>query len=74
MVLAMLGYCLAEGRSLPDAIWLSNVAAGLEVERQGGAPVTWTEILAERQHNRRPVATDKLVTLDAMVVLVESYR
>ena len=74
MVLAMLGHCLAEGRSLPDAIRLANVAAGLEVERQGVAPVSWTEILAECQHDRRPIAADKLVTLDAMAVLAESYR
>ncbi len=74
MVLAMLGHCFAEGRSLPDAIRLANVAAGLEVERQGVAPVSWTEILSECQHDRRPVATDKLVTLDAMAVLAESYR
>lgn len=74
MVLAMLGHCLAEGRSLPDAIRLANIAAGLEVERQGVAPVSWTEILAECQHDRRPMAADKLVTLDAMAALAESYR
>jgi len=65
---------LAEGRSLPDAIRLANVAAGLEVERQGVAPVSWTEILAECQHDRRTMAADKLVSLDAMAVLAESYR
>ena len=74
MVLAMLGHCLAKGRSLPDAIRLANVAAGLEVERQGVAPILWTEILAECQHDRRPMTADKLVTLDAMAVLAESYR
>ena len=47
MVLAVLGLCQAAGVSLVEAVRLANVAAGLEVERFGVAPVRRQEILAE---------------------------
>jgi D-beta-D-heptose 7-phosphate kinase/D-beta-D-heptose 1-phosphate adenosyltransferase len=64
---------------------LANVAAGLEVERVGVAPVTWKEIAeaAESGEQRAksrglvrcwPGPTRKLVTLDEMVTLAAGYR
>ena len=47
MVLAVVGLGLAANEPLEDAIRLANVAAGLEVERQGVAQVTPHEILAD---------------------------
>ena len=46
MALAMLGLCRAAGIGWRDAAYLANVAAGLEVERFGIAPVTRQEIRA----------------------------
>jgi D-beta-D-heptose 7-phosphate kinase/D-beta-D-heptose 1-phosphate adenosyltransferase len=46
MVMAMVGLCLAAGASADDAVRLSNVAAGLEVERTGAAAVYRDEIRA----------------------------
>ena len=46
MVLAMLGLCLAANLPLAAASRLANVAAGLEVERQGVAVVTRNEVCA----------------------------
>jgi D-beta-D-heptose 7-phosphate kinase / D-beta-D-heptose 1-phosphate adenosyltransferase len=73
IVLAIVGLCRAAGVSLSDAVRLANLAAGLEVERIGVAPVTRGEILAECLHEQ-PAAHDKLVTLDEMEILAESYR
>src|SRR5262249_45713719 len=48
MVLAMVGLCLASGRTTPDdAVRLGNVAAGLEVQRSGVAVLSRDEIRAE---------------------------
>lgn len=47
MVLGVLGLCQAAGVPLVESVRLANVAAGLEVERFGVAPVRRDEILAE---------------------------
>lgn len=44
MVLAVIGLCEACGIGLPTAIRLANVAAGLEVERWGVAPIGRAEL------------------------------
>jgi D-beta-D-heptose 7-phosphate kinase/D-beta-D-heptose 1-phosphate adenosyltransferase len=56
MVLAMLGLALASGLSLEDAVELSNIAAGLEVERLGVTPVFRSELEEEL---RRDEALEK---------------
>jgi D-beta-D-heptose 7-phosphate kinase/D-beta-D-heptose 1-phosphate adenosyltransferase len=84
LVLTLLGLCLAAGRSLRQAVELANVAAGLEVERVGVAPVTWREI-AEAAGlmgtagrgvggSGQAGSVGKLVTLDEMCTLAASYR
>lgn len=44
---AVLGLCLATGVPLRDACELANVAARMQVQRQGCVPVTATELMAE---------------------------
>jgi D-beta-D-heptose 7-phosphate kinase / D-beta-D-heptose 1-phosphate adenosyltransferase len=51
VVMAMLSLALASGANLPEAVALSNVAGGLEVERFGVVPIRRDEIEAElREH------------------------
>jgi len=47
LVLAITGLCQAAEVELADTIKLANLAAGLEVERLGVAPVTRSELAAE---------------------------
>lgn len=73
MVLATVGLGLAAGTPLVEAVRLANVAAGLEVQRLGVAPVSRAEI----QNELAGVGTrsaNKLVTLDQMTDLARSYR
>jgi D-beta-D-heptose 7-phosphate kinase/D-beta-D-heptose 1-phosphate adenosyltransferase len=69
MVLAILGLCQAAGWTLREAAELANVAAGLEVERWGVAPVRFPEVSAELAERPRG-----LVTLPEMETLAEAYR
>ena len=73
MVLAMVGLCRAAGMSFRDAARLANVAAGLEVERSGVAPVTRAEISSALRQSRRP-ARDKRVSQERLTALAEQYR
>jgi D-beta-D-heptose 7-phosphate kinase/D-beta-D-heptose 1-phosphate adenosyltransferase len=67
LVLALLGLACASGLTWAEAIPLANLAAGLEVERLGVAPVTRAEL-------RAALAPRKLVTLDDMATLAAAYR
>jgi len=73
MVLATLGLCVAGGLSIPDAARIANVAAGLEVERFGVAPVDRTEVLAKLSTDQKANRA-KQVTADGMVDLADRYR
>jgi D-beta-D-heptose 7-phosphate kinase/D-beta-D-heptose 1-phosphate adenosyltransferase len=73
LVMAMFGVCLAAGASLEDAARLSNVAAGLKVERFGASQVTRSEMEAELLSRRSPGAR-KVVTLEQAVRQVEEHR
>jgi D-beta-D-heptose 7-phosphate kinase/D-beta-D-heptose 1-phosphate adenosyltransferase len=73
MVLAMMGACLGSGATPEDAVRLSNVAAGIEVERSGVAIVHKDEIRAELLANRQPGAR-KILTLEQAREMAEQYR
>lgn len=73
MVLATLGLCVAGGLSIPDAARVANVAAGLEVERFGVAPVERAEVLAKLCFDQTAFRA-KLVTANDMVHVAEQYR
>jgi D-beta-D-heptose 7-phosphate kinase/D-beta-D-heptose 1-phosphate adenosyltransferase len=71
MVLAALGLGFAAGGTPREAIHLANVAAGLEVEREGVAVITPDEILAQLPSD---VAPSKCVDCRQAGVLAEKYR
>ncbi|MES2790053.1 MAG: bifunctional heptose 7-phosphate kinase/heptose 1-phosphate adenyltransferase [Planctomycetota bacterium] len=73
MVLATLGLCLAGGTELLTAAHIANLAAGLEVERFGIAPVSRSEIGAKLRSSTNPSAS-KIVTADEVSCLAEGYR
>jgi len=73
IVLATIGFCLAEGWDPADALRLGNITGGLEVEKVGVAVVTRDEIrarLVAEQHGRTP----KIVGLDELARLVDDHR
>ncbi|MGY8768998.1 MAG: D-glycero-beta-D-manno-heptose 1-phosphate adenylyltransferase [Pirellulales bacterium] len=73
MVLAMLGACLGSGLSKENAVRLSNVAAGLEVEKAGVAVIPLAEIEAELTDKRKP-GNKKVVTQDQIQRIAEEHR
>lgn len=73
MVLATIGVCQAAGAGLLESVRLANIAAGLEVQRMGVAAVSQAEIQAELAPTKSAGA-DKIVELDQMAKLAESYR
>jgi D-beta-D-heptose 7-phosphate kinase/D-beta-D-heptose 1-phosphate adenosyltransferase len=73
MVLAALGLCLASEMSLPEAGYIANIAAGLEVERFGIAPVKRSEIAAKLSPAEK-TKPNKLVTEDEITALANEYR
>jgi len=83
MVLATLGLCSASKIPLSDAARLANLAAGLEVERQGVAPITRQELRAathsETRHRSSNYAKfvqscSKLTSLDDLLPLIATHR
>lgn len=86
MVLGMLGLAAALGASLAEAAELANLAAGIEIQKQGVAPVSRAELIAEleriRTQSRRledqtsGVATtsDKIVTVEQFLRRIEPLR
>ena len=88
MVLATLGLCLASAVSLPQAAQLANIAAGLEVERLGVAPITRAELhhaLVEAAScssrpspssilHPRSSSASKLTTLASLIRIRAAYR
>ncbi|MCC6680575.1 MAG: D-glycero-beta-D-manno-heptose 1-phosphate adenylyltransferase [Phycisphaeraceae bacterium] len=73
MVLAALASGCANGLDWPEALALANLAAGLEVERFGVAPIALHELLlAELERHR--AESGKLRTLDQLAVELDAYR
>ena len=73
MVLALLGICWAAGASCHDAVQLSNVAGGLEVERMGVSQVTRGEIRRELAARAGP-GFRKIVPADQVAALGQHHR
>jgi D-beta-D-heptose 7-phosphate kinase/D-beta-D-heptose 1-phosphate adenosyltransferase len=90
MVLATLGLCIANGIDIINAARLANIAAGLEVERFGIAPVKRAEIEAKTQPPKNvasggcqptgsssysaAAASRKLASLEEITQLSAEYR
>lgn len=73
MVLAMLAAALSNGADWTTAVALTNVAAGLEVERFGVVPIELGEVLLAllRQNHEQ---LGKLRTLEQLIVEVQAHR
>lgn len=70
-VLAVIGICLASGIPVSDAIEMANLAAGLQVERLGVAPIARHELLHPCVERK---STDKMVSLDRLTATVADLR
>jgi D-beta-D-heptose 7-phosphate kinase/D-beta-D-heptose 1-phosphate adenosyltransferase len=73
MVLAALGLGIAGRLDWPDAIRLSNIAAGIEVERIGVATVSRSDITSDLAENRSEFA-ERVVTVERLLQIVSGYR
>lgn len=80
MVLSVIGMCLAVGTSFDDAVRLSNVAGGLEVEKIGVAVILPEEIVAELAGTiaagsaASKAATGMVVSLEDLERAVQTHR
>ena len=72
-VLAVVGLCCAAGVPLSDAIPLANIAAGLQVEQIGVAAISQKQLRQELTRLEKPTSC-KLVTLEEMLALAQTYR
>lgn len=72
MALAALGLCFASGWDVASSIQLANIAAGLEVGRQGVAAISRTELLTALQPERRE--SGKVLTLEQLLPVLEVER
>ncbi len=54
MVVSMMALSLAEGCSVKHSVQLANLAAGMEVSRQGATPISRAEMLTEMQAESSP--------------------
>lgn len=73
MVLATLGFCVAGGLEPFESAHVANIAAGLEVERFGVAPVKREEIGQFLRVCRNSTAS-KVVNVAEMTLLMDVYR
>lgn len=73
MVLAMLGACLGGGLDKSQSVRLSNVAAGLEVEKAGVAVIPMAEIETELQVDSMP-GQRKIVSQNQIATLAHDLR
>ena len=73
MVLAAMAAALAEGWSYEEAVCLSNIAGGLEVEKFGVATVSRDEILAEL-YKRTSRPSSKVVPMDSLSSVLHRHR
>ena len=70
---AMLAVALAEGSDLPQACFLANAAAGLQVGRIGTARISRGEVM-EAVAREESIARGKVVDADALRLLVRRAR
>jgi len=78
MVLAMVGLCRASAIPWEESIPLANIAAGLEVERLGVAPISRAEIRDELTQSDGTAADSqmpgKIVGVEDLLFALESHR
>jgi D-beta-D-heptose 7-phosphate kinase / D-beta-D-heptose 1-phosphate adenosyltransferase len=83
MVIAITGLCQAAGVPLSETAQLANIAAGLEIEQFGIAPVSWEQItqslsqpndVLPHRNSVRENTSSKIVTLGEATIVVEQHR
>jgi D-beta-D-heptose 7-phosphate kinase/D-beta-D-heptose 1-phosphate adenosyltransferase len=73
MALAMLGLCLSNGVALDDACELTNLAAGLEVERLGCSALSRDDLRSELLTTVKS-SRGKIVTVSKLVERIKALR
>jgi D-beta-D-heptose 7-phosphate kinase/D-beta-D-heptose 1-phosphate adenosyltransferase len=73
MVSAMMSLSLASGVSFEDSVELANVAAGIEVSRQGAMPVLRAEVIAELESKASPAAS-KIRSMEELRHILDERR
>lgn len=73
MVMAMLGHCMAQRLPMDVAVRLANIAAGLEVERNGVVPIRVDEI-RHKLESTILANPPKIVDADRLSHLANGYR
>ncbi len=73
MALSIMGFVLAGGYSVEDALQLANIACGIEISRVGVSPVTREEIIA-RIKEVHHLVPGKIKTLAEIARIVEEAR
>ena len=72
-VLAMLGMAWPAGATPIEAVHLSNVAGGLEVEKFGATPIRWDEVVCDLMSQLRK-AGHKIVDEQRLDILLARHR
>jgi D-beta-D-heptose 7-phosphate kinase/D-beta-D-heptose 1-phosphate adenosyltransferase len=73
MVSAMMSLSLASGVSFEDSVELANVAAGIEVSRQGAMPVLRAEVIDELESKASPAAS-KIRSMEELRHILDERR
>ncbi|MFW6457112.1 MAG: PfkB family carbohydrate kinase [Planctomycetota bacterium] len=73
MVVSMMALGLAEGIGIKQAVELANLAAGMEVSRQGATPISRAEILTGMQAESSPAQT-KIKSRDELDTILTERR
>jgi D-beta-D-heptose 7-phosphate kinase / D-beta-D-heptose 1-phosphate adenosyltransferase len=72
-VLAMLGMAWPAGATPLEAVHLSNVAGGLEVEKFGATPIRWDEVVCDLMNELRK-SGHKIVDQQRLDILLTRHR
>lgn len=73
-VVATVAAALAAGMALVDAAYLANAAAGIAVGKIGTAVVHNAELFAALHASERAAGEDKLLSIEAALDLIQSWR
>ncbi len=74
MVAAVIGLALATGAPVRGAVELANIAAAMEISRQGAAPISRAELMLELQAESSPALRKIKSRQELMQILSERRR
>ena len=74
-IIAALATMICAGFTVPEAAFLANTAAGIEVQKWGSYAVTLSELIREVAHGLYTSSAAKVFAeLDSLVTLIESWK